>query len=89
MDYSSCNVVYVDRTAKEDRLIGRKDSISSTTVENSVAHETPLSSTATHQTTCDVNVRTLLETFSEGGSCLIPSPLLLVNHDTSLRLHQR
>lgn len=66
MDYSACNVVYVDRTAKQDRLIRRKESVSSTTDEHFAGADGPSLPESQQPTTADLNVQTLLETFSEG-----------------------
>lgn len=66
MDYAACNIVYVDRTAKEDRLVRRKASVSSSSGEVYTEGAEVLTPLPSNPTTCDLNVRTLLETFSEG-----------------------
>ena len=65
MDYAACNVVYVDRTAKEDKLARRKDSIPANSIENHTG-DAEVAPVIANPTACDSNLRTLLETFSEG-----------------------
>jgi hypothetical protein len=57
MDYAACNVVYVDRTAQEDRLVRREDATSTAGSDADIA---PSSSPL------EKNLQTLLGTFSEG-----------------------
>jgi 3',5'-cyclic-nucleotide phosphodiesterase len=66
MDYAACNVVYVDRTARDDRLAKREDAIPGSAVENHVDHDEGLARVNSHPTALESNLRTLLETFSEG-----------------------
>jgi 3',5'-cyclic-nucleotide phosphodiesterase len=73
MDYSACNVVYVDRTAKEDRLARRKDSIASVVSEKHAGADDHANLPLTHSSTADGNLRTLLDTFSEGW-CIPATP---------------
>lgn len=86
MDYAACNVVYVDRTAREDKLVKRDDATSpgpTETTPNHAEEDAPA-----HQTPrpVDANLRTLLGTFSEGMSnnlgnefsTDIPSPCLRI-----------
>ena len=68
MDYAACNVVYVDRTAQEDKLVRREDvtsAASKDSTSSSAEGDAPVrgSSRALEQ-----NLRTLLGTFSEGRS---------------------
>jgi 3',5'-cyclic-nucleotide phosphodiesterase len=57
MDYAACNVVYVDRTAQEDRLVRREDATSTAGSDADIAPSPiPL----------ERNLQTLLGTFSEG-----------------------
>jgi hypothetical protein len=57
MDYAACNVVYVDRTAQEDRLVRREDVTSIAGGDADIAPSPfPL----------ERNLQTLLGTFSEG-----------------------
>jgi 3',5'-cyclic-nucleotide phosphodiesterase len=66
MDYAACNVVYVDRAAKEDKLVKREDvipSVSSIIIPDQIdgqAHSRP------HSFTLEENLQTLLATFGEG-----------------------
>jgi 3',5'-cyclic-nucleotide phosphodiesterase len=57
MDYAACNVVYVDRTAQEDRLVRREDA---TSTAGSDVDITP------SPIPLERNLQTLLGTFSEG-----------------------
>ena len=65
MDYAACNVVYVDRTAREDRFVKRDDATAKP------SRETPPDHAGEHApvrpvSAVDANLRTLLGTFSEG-----------------------
>jgi len=73
MDYTACNVVYVDRAAREDRLVTREDPISpalSVDAANHVEEHAPFPA----NTALGGNLQALLKTFSEGSSQSIPSP---------------
>jgi hypothetical protein len=59
MDYAACNVVYVDRTAREDRLVKREDATSAAGSDADIAPSTIF---------LENNLQTLLGTFSEGIS---------------------
>jgi 3',5'-cyclic-nucleotide phosphodiesterase len=63
MDYAACNVVYVDRTAREDRLV-KRDDVTLNTPDHGEDHAlgTPVLDAV------DSNLQTLLGTFSEGSS---------------------
>ena len=66
MEYAACNVVYVDRTAEEDKLVKRDDVIwspSTNSAQNHVEGDLPAQSSPSH---VDANLQTLLRTFSEG-----------------------
>jgi 3',5'-cyclic-nucleotide phosphodiesterase len=68
MDYAACNVVYVDRTAREDKLIRRDDATLTASFIDASNHVQdhapgPQAPDAVHS-----NLQTLLGTFSE-GSC--------------------
>lgn len=67
MDYAACNVVYVDRTAREDRLVKRDDAISATEDKGPETADdyAPISN---GPSPIDENLQVLLETFSEGRS---------------------
>lgn len=74
MDYAACNVVYVDRSAKEDKLVKRDDAISTESVENvSDGHALRRDPSPVRD-----NVRTLLGTFSEGKSKMKPKAVYVL-----------
>jgi 3',5'-cyclic-nucleotide phosphodiesterase len=62
MDYAACNIVYVTRSAGEDRLVLRKDVINAVEQPGAPLPEDyfPLGKNESD------NVKTLLEAFSEG-----------------------
>lgn len=62
MDYAACNVVYVDRTAREDKLVTREDS------SEKKSDFTDGHAPTSPPETVDANLLTLLDTFSEGMS---------------------
>ncbi|TVY60817.1 3',5'-cyclic-nucleotide phosphodiesterase regA [Lachnellula suecica] len=62
MEYAACNVVYVDRTAQEDRIV-RRDDVAG--VQNHVDGTLPVQSPSA----VDTNLQTLLRTFSEVHVC--------------------
>ena len=67
MDYAACNVVYVDRNAREDRLVKREDATSTASpdgVINYADDHAPVHIPGA----VDENLQTLLGTFSEGRS---------------------
>jgi 3',5'-cyclic-nucleotide phosphodiesterase len=75
MDYAACNVVYVDRTAREDKLVKREDVLPAESTDNHLNHAeepTPI------PTAVDGNVKSLLGTFSEGQ---YPSHSPLTTHN--------
>lgn len=73
MEYAACNVVYVDRTAQEDRLVKRHETSTTYPAINVQHHE---DGNATVPSSVDANLKTLLGTFSEGTTefPLLPSP---------------
>lgn len=67
MDYAACNVVYVDRAAKEDRLVKREDSLPSSARSIDLAnHAEGHAQRQPGSFPLDTNLQTLLATFSEG-----------------------
>ena len=66
MDYAACNVVYVDRAAREDKLVRREDVGSSPSSFNISEHAEGPGLIRRNTFTLDVNLKTLLATFSEG-----------------------
>lgn len=70
MEYAACNVVYVDRTAAEDRLVTR-GTVNRIEADHSPSHIE--SSAVTRRDSVDDNLRTLLGTFSEGWSSSLTS----------------
>ncbi|RAL58536.1 hypothetical protein DID88_003984 [Monilinia fructigena] len=69
MDYAACNIVYVDRTALEDKLMRKEDVVSNvSTLENS-APATDGAITPRAISPCDNNVNILLGTFTEVHVC--------------------
>ena len=64
MDYAACNVVYVDRAAKEDKLVKREDSWP---VSSSIDLPNDSGNHAPDSPSLDVNLQTLLAIFSEGS----------------------
>jgi 3',5'-cyclic-nucleotide phosphodiesterase len=66
MEYAACNVVYVDRTAVEDRLVKRDEIISS---HPAIKIQNPDDGDVTNlgsTSPVDGNLKTLLGMFSEG-----------------------
>jgi 3',5'-cyclic-nucleotide phosphodiesterase len=86
MDYAACNVVYVDRTAREDKLVKRDDATSPGSTETPPNHAAEYAPAHPLPSPVDDNLRTLLGTFSEGMLVLsefeqctdTPSPYLHV-----------
>ena len=68
MDYAACNVVYVDRTAREDKLVKRDDATSPSPTETTQNHAEEYAPAHRTPSAVDGNLRTLLRTFSEGMS---------------------
>lgn len=68
MDYAACNVVYVDRTAREDKLVKRDDATSPGSTETLPNHAQEYAPARRSPSPVDDNLRTLLGTFSEGMS---------------------
>jgi 3',5'-cyclic-nucleotide phosphodiesterase len=64
MEYATCNIIYVDRTAGEDRLIRRGDVTFNSLEANSPDFRWVNGSANGEE--CDVNLQTLLGAFSEG-----------------------
>lgn len=67
MDYAACNVVYVDRSAREDGLVKREDATSTASTDDVLNYadgHAPVRSLGA----VDANLQTLLGTFSEGRS---------------------
>lgn len=77
MEYAACNVVYVDRTAHEDRLVKRHETPTTYPAINVQNHE---DGNATVPSPVDGNLTTLLGTFSEGTAAIpLSSPIELDN----------
>ena len=69
MDYAACNVVYVDRTAREDRLVKRDDATSAREDKGpGTADDYYYALVSNGPSPLDENLQVLLETFSEGRS---------------------
>lgn len=65
MDYAACNIIYVDRTAGEDRLVKRGPGPLSQ--DNPYSRALPQTEGSVDELrNADRNVQTLLGTFSEG-----------------------
>lgn len=75
MDYAACNVVYVDRTAREDKLVKREDVLPA---ESTDYHLNRAEEPTQIPTAVDGNVKSLLGTFSEGQ---YPSHSPLTTHN--------
>lgn len=65
MDYAACNVVYVDRTAGEDKFVKRQDATSP--APSDVTNAGEFGQIRRGSSSLDHNLRTLLGTFSEGA----------------------
>lgn len=63
MDYAACNVVYVDRSAREDRLVKNDDPALAHLATKDDDAIAPTFGNGGH---VDVNIRTLLGIFTEG-----------------------
>lgn len=71
MDHAACNVVYVDRTAGEDRLVRRSDIPSqSDGASGSDCNHHNVSAASLRGSRFDQDVVTLLGTFNEGKTSL-------------------
>jgi hypothetical protein len=66
MDYAACNVVYVDRTARGDKLVKRDDAMSPASTEIAPNHAVEYAPVQPRPSSVEENLRTLLDTFSEG-----------------------
>lgn len=66
MDYAACNVVYVDRTAHEDKLVKRDDATTTNSIDKTPNHADDFAPVSHGPNPVDNNLRVLLETFSEG-----------------------
>ncbi|EPE30036.1 HD-domain/PDEase-like protein [Glarea lozoyensis ATCC 20868] len=90
MEYAACNVVYVDRTAVEGRLVKRDEIISSHPAINIQDSDVVESSNQGSTSPVDGNVKTLLGMFSEvhvcttGSSCV--AKLSELNHSSMVDL---
>jgi 3',5'-cyclic-nucleotide phosphodiesterase len=74
MDYAACNVVYVDRAAKGNKLVKREDAILSPSSINVPNHTDGHALTQRGSFTLDANLQTLLATFSEGMPRVLDPP---------------
>ena len=88
MDYAACNVVYVDRTAREDKLVRRDDATSISSLVDTPNHIQDYAPGPRILNAVDSNLQTLLGTFSE-GSYRIPhsSARLVANISQSTSVH--
>lgn len=66
MDYAACNIVYVDRTALEDKLMRREDAVSNVSTFENSAPATDGAITPRAINPVDYNVNILLGSFTEG-----------------------
>jgi 3',5'-cyclic-nucleotide phosphodiesterase len=66
MDYATCNVVYVDRAAKEDRLVKKEDAIPAAPSIDFPNRTGDHALDRRGSATLDANLQTLLATFGEG-----------------------
>ncbi len=66
MDYAACNVVYVDRSAHEDRLVKKEGFSETSTIPGAKTAGGDGSEPAPSSKVAEENLRTLLGTFSEG-----------------------
>lgn len=75
MDYAACNVVYVDRTAQEDRLV-RRDDATPFSFDKPSEQSDNYAPVSHGPSPVEENLQVLLETFSEGRYILqVPAPL--------------
>lgn len=79
MDYAACNVVYVDRTAREDKLVKRDDATSTASLIDTPNHAQNHAPGYQDPDAVDSNLQTLLGTFSEGSCWKYSSARLLAN----------
>ncbi|KAK6585740.1 hypothetical protein PZA11_002467 [Diplocarpon coronariae] len=68
MDYAACNVLYVDRTAREDKLVRRGDATSTASPPGRLNHAGGHAPVVL-PSAVDANLHTLLDTFSEVHVC--------------------
>lgn len=66
MDYAACNIVYVDRTALEDKLVRNEDVVSNVSTLENASPPTDGATTPRAISSFDHNVNILLGTFTEG-----------------------
>lgn len=66
MEYAACNVVYVDRTATEDKLVKKDDLIWPASPSGTQTFAEEVLPNQSHPSPIDTNLQTLLRTFSEG-----------------------
>ena len=71
MDYSHCNVVYVDRAAREDKLVKREDGIPSISSHDGINESKSSKLVHRDSTPLDANLQALLESFTEGSSSVL------------------
>ncbi|CZR68079.1 related to PDE2-high affinity 3`,5`-cyclic-nucleotide phosphodiesterase [Phialocephala subalpina] len=69
MDYAACNVVYVDRTAREDKLVKRDDATSAREDKGPGTADDYYAPVSNGPSPLDENLQVLLETFSEVHVC--------------------
>ncbi|KAH8663640.1 hypothetical protein BGZ60DRAFT_379489 [Tricladium varicosporioides] len=69
MEYAACNVVYVDRTAAEDRLVKKNDATSASSAPSANLLDHDASVGVRKPNPVDGNLQTLLGTFSEVHIC--------------------
>ena len=75
MDYASCHVVYVDRTASEDETRTRDDAKSAALHTEATNHADGTS--PRHASVAQVNLKILLDTFGEGWSFYVAHQTIL------------
>ena len=73
MDYAACNVVYVDRTAQEDKLVKKDDATLTPSLFDPPHHVEDHAPATRVLNTMDSNLQTLLGTFSEGSYPMLPN----------------
>ena len=72
MDYAACNIVYVDRTARGDKLVKRDDATSPASTKIAPNHGEEYAPVQRSSSPLEESLRTLLGTFTEGTSNLAP-----------------
>jgi len=89
MDYAACNVVYVDRAAREDKLVKKDHAIPADSSIDAPKHAIENLPSPWGGSPVDTNLRTLLGTFNEG---ICSSTYGIVGREltpNSTRLHVR